>query len=191
MVQGAAPEGNECNGHSGLRRGVDVRFEGRNAPLERFISDLRNVPGIYALVVGGNALDCQRTKRNETSGLGERPLHHLDAAYGDHAARAASPTITLSFHATLIRCATTIRWMPWHPGRVRQAERAVSATSVVPLVRGSPGIRRRSTLRGCHLRGCHLGCPTRLSATNHSRKPASSLPRRGGRAVECGGLENR
>jgi len=97
LVQGAAPEGNECNGHSGLRRGVDVRFEGRNAPLERFISDLRNVPGIYALVVGGNALDCQRTKRNETSGLGERPLHHLDAAYGDHAARNASPTITLGF----------------------------------------------------------------------------------------------
>lgn len=35
---------------------VDVRFERRDAPLERLISDRRNVPGIYALVVGGNVV---------------------------------------------------------------------------------------------------------------------------------------
>jgi hypothetical protein len=72
---------------------VDVRFERRNARLERLISELRNTSGIYALVVGGNVvrlgLSGQRTKRNETSGLGQRLLHHLDAAYGDQAARKA------------------------------------------------------------------------------------------------------
>lgn len=109
-------------------RRVDVVFERRNAPLERLISDLRHVTGIYGLVVAGQVvrvgLSGQRTTRNETSGLGQRLLHHLDAAYGDQAARKAEFYDHFEFHAALIGRAMTIRWMPCAPEVLRQAERA-------------------------------------------------------------------
>jgi hypothetical protein len=114
---------------------VDVRFERRNAPLEQLISALRSVSGIYALVVGGNVvrigLSGQRTIRNETSGLGQRLLHHLDAAYGDQAARKAEFYDHFEFHAALIGRAMTIRWMACAPDGLRRAERAA--------IQGAPG----------------------------------------------------
>ena len=107
---------------------VDVIFERRNAPLEQLISDLRHVTGIYALVVAGKVvrvgLSGQRTKRNETSGLGQRLLHHLDAAYGDQASRKAEFYDHFEFHAALIGRAMTIRWMACAPEGLLQAERA-------------------------------------------------------------------
>lgn len=116
-------------------RRVDVTFERRNPPLERLIADSRQVTGIYALVVGGKVLRVglsgQRTKRNETSGLGQRLLHHLDAAYGDQAARKAEFYDHFEFHAALIGRAMTIRWIPCVPEGLRHAERAAIA--------GAPG----------------------------------------------------
>jgi hypothetical protein len=114
---------------------VDVVFERRNAPLERLISDLRHVTGIYGLEIAGKVLRIglsgQRTKRNETSGLGRRLLHHLDAAYGDQAARKAEFYDHFEFHAALIGRAMTIRWIACAPQDLRHAERAA--------IQGAPG----------------------------------------------------
>jgi len=114
---------------------VEVMFNRGNAPLERLISDLRRVTGIYALVSGDTVLRIglagQRTKRNETSGLGQRLLHHLDAAYGDQASRKAEFYDHFEFHGALIGRAITIHWMACPPEDLREAERAA--------IRGAPG----------------------------------------------------
>jgi len=56
------------------------------------------------------------------------------------------------------------------------------ADAVDQRVGGSAWPRRR----------CRQLCRQSITRDGHRvRKPASSLPRRGGRAVECGGLENR
>lgn len=73
----------------------------------------------------------QRTKRNETSGLGQRLLHHLDAAYGDQAARKAEFYDHFEFHSALIGHAMTICWMPCAPEGLRRAEHAA--------IKGAPG----------------------------------------------------
>jgi hypothetical protein len=84
--------------------------------------------GIYGLVAAGRVLRIglsgQRTTRNETSGLGQRLLHHLDAAYGDQAARKAEFYDHFEFHGALIGRAMTIRWMACPPDGLLQAERA-------------------------------------------------------------------
>ena len=76
-------------------------------------------------------LSGQRTKRNETSGLGQRLLHHLDAAYGDQAARKAEFYDHFEFHAALIGRPMTIRWMACAPETLRRAQLAA--------IRGAPG----------------------------------------------------
>lgn len=116
-------------------RCVGVRFERRDPPLERLIAELWHVSGIYSLEVAGHVLRIglsgQRTTRNETSGLGQRLLHHLDAAYGDQAARKAEFYEHFEFHAALIGRAMTIRWMPCPHETLRLAERAA--------IDGAPG----------------------------------------------------
>ena len=69
-------------------------------------------------------LSGQRTTRNETSGLGQRLRHHLDAAYGDQAARKAEFYDHFEFHSALIGRAMTIRWMTCAPEGLLQAELA-------------------------------------------------------------------
>jgi len=116
-------------------RRVDVTFERRDPSLERLISDLRQVTGIYGLLIGSTVvrvgLAGQRTKRNETSGLGQRLVHHLDAAYGDQAARKAEFYDHFEFHSALIGRAMTICWTPCAPEGLRRAERAA--------IKGAPG----------------------------------------------------
>lgn len=126
-------------------RRVEVRFERRDPPLERLIAELRHVSGVYSLEVEGLVLRVglsgQRTTRNETSGLGQRLRHHLDAAYGDQAARKAEFYDHFEFHAELIGRTMTIRWMPCPHETLRDAER--------DAIQGAPGgvLWRAASLR--------------------------------------------
>jgi hypothetical protein len=107
---------------------VVVRFRRGDASFDRLCAELLNTPGIYSLEIAGCVLRVglagQRTARKETSGLGQRLKHHLEAGCGEAAYRKAEFNDHFEFHNVLLGRQMTIRWMRCSPEELRDAERA-------------------------------------------------------------------